>query len=375
MLENCAEIFNKKHPFTVGVEEEYMLCNSTTGNLVNIADKIFDLLPESELDRFSYELILSEIEMNTPICNSVNEALEKVVYYRQLLREIGQKVGFVIGISGTHPTAKPEEQQFVKNDSYNWVSEQLGYYAQRNMTFATHVHVAVPNAETAIHVTNAMRRWIAPIVALTTNSPFFEGQLTTMKSSRTMQFGVFPRTNIPQTFSSFDEYSEIVNNFIKMKSIEKPRQIWWKIRPHMDFGTVEFRMPEVQRSLSRTKLVIALAQSLIHTACNEYINGNLEEDFSMEYLHDALWKASRFSFNAFIMDPVQNKCITMSDTIKQMLNYANDSLHYFGNEDVLRIAHDILENGTEADHQLEVFKNGNFKSLKQYLISNVEYAL
>ena len=259
MLDNCAEIFNNNQPFTIGVEEEYMLCNPKTGDLVNIANDIFKHLPKNEIDRFSYELILSEIEMNTPVCNSVDEAIEKVVFYRNLLKKIGEKVGFVIGMSGTHPTAKPSEQEFVKNDSYNWVSAQLGYYAQRNVTFATHVHIAVPNAEVAIHVTNAMRRWIAPIVALTTNSPFFEGQLTSMKSSRTMQFGTFPRTNIPQTFSSFEEYSNIVNNFIKMESIEKPRQIWWKIRPHMDFGTIEFRMPEVQRSLSRTKLVVALA--------------------------------------------------------------------------------------------------------------------
>ena len=117
---------------------------------------------------------------------------------------MGDKLGYRIGISGTHPTALPDEQNFVNNESYNWVVDQLHYYAKRNITFALHIHIAVPNAETAIHVTNSLRQWVAPLLALSTNSPFYSGKLTNFKSARTMQFGAFPRTNIPPYFAGFN---------------------------------------------------------------------------------------------------------------------------------------------------------------------------
>ena len=121
-------------------------------------------------------------------------------------------------------------EKFVNNESYQWVAEQLNYYARRNVTFATHVHIAVQDEDCAIHVANSLRQWIAPLLAISTNSPFFEGELTGIRSSRTFQFGVFPRTNIPVRFNDFNEYQTLVNKYLETDTIKKPRQIWWKIR-------------------------------------------------------------------------------------------------------------------------------------------------
>ena len=128
-----------------------------------------------------------------------------------------------------------KDQKFVNNDSYSWVKNQLHYYAQRNMTFSTHFHISVPDFDKVTDIMNAMRRWIAPLLSLSANSPFFSGYKTGMKSSRTMQFGAFPRTNIPQSFCSFDEYINYNNKLLEINSIEKSRHIWWKIRPHLDY--------------------------------------------------------------------------------------------------------------------------------------------
>ena len=220
-------IFAHKHSFTVGVEEEYMLCHPETGDLVGLADEILEQINPDEQERFSYELIQSEIEINTPVAGTVDEAMAHVGHFRRRVREIGEQVGYRPGISGTHPTALADDQTFVDSEGYQWVAEQLHFYARRNITFATHVHVALPSGDVTVAVANAARRWLAPLLALSANSPFFHAHNTGMLSSRTFQFGAFPRTNIPATFRSFEHFCEVMDTYTRMGSINQPRQIWW----------------------------------------------------------------------------------------------------------------------------------------------------
>ena len=370
-----SKIFNHKHPFTVGVEEEYMICSPSTGELINRANEIMSSIDSDLKQRFSYELLLSEIEINTSVCRDVDEAVNELIFLRNYVRLLGEKLDYRIGISGTHPTAKPEDQKFVENNSYNWVSDQLHYYAERNITFATHVHVAVPDGETAIHVTNSLRQWIAPLLALSANSPFYAGEYTHFKSARTMQFGAFPRTNIPPYFESYSHYEKMVSNYLKIDSISKSRQIWWKLRPHMDFGTIEFRMLDAQRSLVKTKMFIALAQALVYQTSEDYKNKKLNEVFSSEFLADSLWKASRFDFNAKIIDANSNTVVSMEDKIREMVEYASPALADFGNTEILSTINDILKNGSESDVQLDIFESEGMDGLKQYLMDDVEFKI
>lgn len=368
-----SKIFNHKHPFTIGVEEEYMICDPSSGELINRANEIMGAIDADRKERFSYELLLSEIEINTSVCKNVDEAVRELCELRNYVRQLGEKFDYRIGISGTHPTATPENQKFVQSDSYNWVSDQLHYYAERNITFATHVHVAVPDGDTAVHVTNSLRQWVAPLLSLSANSPFYAGQYTHFKSARTMQFGAFPRTNIPPYFESYSHYEKMVSNYCKIESISKSRQIWWKLRPHMDFGTIEFRMLDAQRSLSRTKMFIALAQALVYQATEDYKNNKLNEILSSEFLSDSLWKSSRFGFNSKIIDVNSGFITTMQEKIKEMIDYASPALNKFGNNNIISMINDILCHGTEGDIQLEVYNEKGMDELKRYLMDNVEY--
>jgi len=367
--------FRHSRPFTIGVEEEYMLCHPETGELINRADEIINDLPPELKNRYSYELILSEIEINTSICKNVSEIIDEIIFLRNATRKLGEKFDFRIGISGTHPTAVCKDQKFVDNDSYQWVAKQLNYYARRNVTFSTHVHIAVDNAECAIHVTNALRRWITPLLALSTNSPFFEGELTSLRSSRTFQFGVFPRTNIPVRFKDFNEYKKLVNNYLITDTIEKPRQIWWKIRPHINFGTIEFRICDTQRNIRNIEMLTALSQALVHQSVEDYYNGELVELFNMEYLYDGLWKAARFPLSVKMIDPVTAKLSTITDQINIMVEYVRESLQHFNTLHVLDRVNKILSSGTEADDQIEVYNQSGFNGLKQYLMNNTEFQM
>jgi len=372
-MKTYSKIFDHKHPFTIGIEEEYMLCDPDSGELIPKAEQIINRIPQHLTDRMSYELIQTEIEVNTKVCKTVNEAIHEIGSLRRIVSDIGKSEGFRIGVSGTHPTARPLDQKFVPVHGYQWVAEQLGYYAKRNITFATHVHVAVPDASSAISILNALRRWIAPLLALSTNSPFFEGVQTGVLSSRCFQFGTFPRTNIPATFKSYEEYETLVNRLIDIGSIEKPRQIWWKIRPSMDFGTIEFRIFDIQRSLERTKLITALSQALVYQAYQDSLSGTLIEDLPMEYLDDGLWKAIRFRFDSKIVDPVKFDTITMRDFILRLFDYVTPALNHFWNHEILQVGHQILQNGSEADEQIRIFNQKGMPALLKFLMDSIEF--
>ena len=210
------------------------------------------------------------------------------------------------------------------------------------------------------------------MLALSVNSPFFEGYNTGMKSSRTFQFGLFPRTEIPVFLKSFSDYERIINNYIKAKSIGKPRHIWWKIRPHIDYNTVEFRVCEAQRSLENVEMIIGLIQALVRSID---IKKDYNLNYQYEYLTDSLWKSSSHGLDCTIIDPYDNKIIPMNEMVNRMIDYCNDSLNYFGNMHIVKYVNNIISNGTEADEQLRVFSKNNIDFLKKYLIDNVQYKI
>ena len=361
--------------FTLGIEEEYMICNPETGDLVNRASLIMDYFKKDFSDRFSFELIQSEIEANTSVHYEIKSAINELAELRSLLYDLGKNNEFTLGISGTHPTANPRDQKFVDNKSYNWVKEQLHYYARRNMTFSTHVHISIPDFNNVTHIMNGIRRWIAPLLSLSVNSPFFSGEETGMRSSRTMQFGAFPRTNIPESFGSLSEFNNYNNKLLEIGSIEKSRHIWWKIRPHLDYKTLEFRVCDAQRSLENIKVFSSLCRALVHASCVEYKNNKLFENLSVEFLNDSLWKASRFNFDSLIYDEVSDSNVTIKDFVYMMYDYCYESLKLFGDNDIIDRIEYILNNGTECDEQINIYKKNGFEALKLYLINNVDYSV
>ncbi|MAJ44279.1 MAG: hypothetical protein CMF96_05985 [Candidatus Marinimicrobia bacterium] len=366
-------IFNHNELYTLGVEEEYMLCDKYTGELVSKANEFMKYLNEDEKRRFSYELILSEIESNTSVCRNVKEAINEIKFLRNRTKEICKKIGCKMGISGTHPTSLPQNQDFVDTDGYNWVASQLQYYARRNNTFALHVHVAVEDAETSIHVANGLRRWLPPLLAISSNSPFFMGEKTGMKSSRTMQFSAFPRTHIPDKFENYEDYKRIVRTYLDLGTIEQTRQIWWKIRPHFDYGTIEFRVCDIQRSLRMTEVLVGICQALVYQSVQDYKAGILKENLDLEFLNDGLWKASRFDLGSKVYDTGDCVIKTQYDMIKTMFEYSKYALEKLGNIHIYKFIKKIDNFNTEADLQIRKYEESGFNGLKLFLINSVEF--
>jgi carboxylate-amine ligase len=364
---------NIPNKFTIGIEEEYMICDPKTGNLVDRASLIIEYFKTIMPDRFSFELIEAEIESNTSVHYEIRDAIKELSKLRSELKTLGKKNDFAIGISGTHPTANPNKQTFIKNKSYDWVSNQLGYYAQRNITFSTHVHISIPEFEYSVNIMNGVRRWIAPLLALSVNSPFFDGQKTNMRSSRTMQFGAFPRTNIPSNFNSLSNYISYNKKLMETKSITKNRHVWWKIRPHLDYKTIEFRVCDAQRSLENIRILSSLCRALTYSSFIDYNKGKLIENLSVEFLNDSLWKASRFDFNSLIYDEVSDSIISMKNLIQKMYEYCYEALKIFGDDDIIDSIESILDTGTECDAQIDIYEKLGFEGLKLFLMNNVDF--
>jgi len=360
---------------TIGIEEEYMICNSSTYELENVADKVIPLIENDLKDRYSYELILSEIESNTSICHTVREAVNEVSELRRYINSLCNNFNCSIGISGTHPTSKPNDQKFVDNNSYRWVKDQLNYYALRNLTFSQHVHIGIPNKKYFIPVLNSLRRWIPSLLAISTNSPFFEGVKTGMLSSRTFQFGSFPRTNIADYINDYDSFMNIYNKYKSMESIMLPRHIWWKIRPHIDYGTIEFRICDAQRNLENVSLIAAISQALVYQSIQDYEKNTLHQSFNLDLLNDGLWKASRFDHNAYLYDEPTDQIMKIREMIGIMENYCAEALALFGNEFVHSYLKNILDYGSESSQQLHIYEKGGFQMLNKFLVENVSYTI
>ena len=375
--EKILGVYKQNEPLTIGIEEEYQLCDPDTGYLVQIADKRMEAADSDLRKQFSYELLLSVLELRTGISHSVDEAVEAIAEMRRRAAEVASNFGIVLGVSGAHPFADWREQRFVQTEDYQWVKNQLQYLARRNMTFALHVHIGVDDPNKAVRASNCLRRWIPPLMAISANSPFFDGVRTGMMSTRTVQFGTFPRTGLPPHLDGFEEYETLVNKMIESGSITKPRQIWWKVRPHLTFGTLEFRMFDVHASLRRTGAFIALAQALVGRIVDDFECGKVEEPLIDVYLLDGYWKSRRFGLDCDIICPYDGEIRTMRDEVKKMLRFAEPFAEKLGTIGWFDEIESILENGNGADDTLALYDelNEDMTQLQKRLIDSVEYEL
>ena len=377
MPDKIIEIYKHNKLLTIGIEEEYQLCNPETGDLVNIVDKIMDAADSDLRKQFSYELLLSVLEVRTGINQSVEEAVSAIAEMRQKSAALASQFDIVLGLSGAHPFADWKDQKFVGTEDYQWVKNQLQYLARRNITFGLHVHIGIDDPNKAVRVNNTLRRWIAPLMAISANSPFFDGIRTGMMSTRTVQFGTFPRTGIPPHFNGLEEYLDLVNKYIESGSITKARQIWWKVRPHLTFGTVEFRMFDVHGSLRRTGAFIALAQALVGQIIDEFECGKLEQLVNDAYLLDGYWKARRFGLDCDIICPLDGTVCSMRREVEKMLNFVKQFAEKKGTAIWLEEIEDILENGNGAELTLALAEElgDDLVALQKRMISEVEYEL
>jgi glutamate---cysteine ligase / carboxylate-amine ligase len=342
--------------FTLGVEEEYMVIDPITKELRSHEQKIVIEGQKIIKDKVKAEMHQAVVEVGTDICNNIDEAYEDVATLRRTISGIAGSIGLAMGASGTHPFSLWENQLITDHFRYNEIVNELQDAARSNLIFGLHVHVGMESREMANHIANSTRYFLPHIFALSTNSPFWEGRKTGYKSFRTKVFDKFPRTGIPDSFESIEAYDNYINLLIKTNCIDNAKKIWWDLRVHPFFNTVEFRICDIPMTVDETITIAAIFQAIcakIYKLRNQNLNFI---QYNRALLNENKWRASRYGIDGRLIDFGKEEEINTRVLIYELLDFIDDVVDHLGSRHRINYVHKMLEQGTGADRQLAVFK-------------------
>ena len=356
--------------FTLGVEEEYMVLDPVTFELKSHEQKIVHEGQKVIKDKVKAEMHQAVVEVGTDICNDVDEAFHDVATLRKTISSIAEELGFAMGAAGTHPFSHWESQLITDHARYNEIVNELQEAARSNLIFGLHVHIGMETREMANHIANSTRYFLPHIYALSTNSPFWEGRKTGYKSFRTKVFDKFPRTGIPEAFESIEAYENYVKILVKTNCIDNAKKIWWDLRVHPFFNTVEFRICDVPLTVDETIALTALFQAVcakIYKLRSQNLNFI---QYPRPLINENKWRASRYGIDGRLIDFGKEEEVNTRVLIYELLDFVDDVVDHLGSRHRLAPVHKILENGTGADRQLNVFEaTKNLMDVARYINS------
>jgi len=354
--------------FTLGIEEEYMVIDPQSRELKSHEQKIVTEGQKIIRDKVKAEMHQAVVEVGTDICRDVDEARRDVSTLRSTISRIAGDLGFHVGAAGTHPFSHWEHQLITEHVRYNEIVNELQEAARSNLIFGLHVHVGMESREMANHIANSTRYFLPHIYALSTNSPFWEGRQTGYKSYRTKVFDKFPRTGIPETFESIEAYDNFVKLLVKTNSIDNAKKIWWDLRVHPFFNTVEFRICDVPMTVDETICIAALFQSICAKIYKlRSLNMNYIQ-YSRALINENKWRASRYGIDGHLIDFGKEEEVNTRVLIYELLDFIDDVVDPLGCRTAAHYAEHMLETGTGADRQLKVFaETGSLLSVVDYI--------
>ncbi|MGZ3838492.1 MAG: carboxylate-amine ligase [Flavisolibacter sp.] len=356
--------------FTLGVEEEYMVMDPQTKELKSHQQKIVHEGQKIIKDKVKAEMHQAVVEVGTDICQDVDEAYKDVMLLRKTITEIAGNLGFIIGASGTHPFSHWESQLITDHARYNEIVNELQEAARSNLIFGLHVHVGMESREMANHIANSTRYFLPHIYALSTNSPFWEGRLTGYKSFRTKVFDKFPRTGIPEAFESIEAYDNYVKLLIKTNCIDNAKKIWWDLRVHPFFNTVEFRICDVPMTVNETIAIAALFQAICAKIYKLRLQNMNFIQYSRHLINENKWRAGRYGIDGFLIDFGKEEEINTRVLIYELLDFVDDVVDHLGSRHKISYVQKMLEQGTGADRQLAVYhQSKNLVGVTEYIHS------
>lgn len=343
--------------FTLGIEEEYMVLDPATMELKSHEQKIVQEGQKIIKDKVKAEMHQAVVEVGTDICQNIDEACHDISILRKTISDIAGSLGLAMGAAGTHPFSHWERQLITDHARYNEIVNELQDAARSNLIFGLHVHVGMQTREMANHIANSTRYFLPHVYALSTNSPFWEGRITGYKSYRTKVFDKFPRTGIPETFESIEAYDNYVKLLMKTNCIDNAKKIWWDLRVHPFFNTVEFRICDVPMTVDETIAIATLFQAIC-AKIYKLLSRNLNFiQYSRALINENKWRASRYGIDGYMIDFGKQEEVNTRVLIYELLDFVDDVVDELGSRHRLAHVHKILEQGTGADRQLKVFEH------------------
>jgi len=350
--------FGPGDPYTLGVEEEYMLLDGESFDLVQHIDTVLAAVAGGEFEaRINPELMQSVIEITTPVCRTAGDVERALRQLRDYVGGIAREQGLRVGSAGTHPFSLFERQRITARDRYRAMVDQLQYVARRELIFGLHVHVAVDDPDRAIQVVNGLLVDLPGLLALSASSPFWRGEATGFSSSRQVVFAAFPRSGPPPRFRDYADYAEVVGQLERTGCIADYTHIWWDIRPHPRLGTVEIRICDAVTRLDDAVALAAYCQALVKRYCERHEAGQEIPTFHRLLTTENKWLAARYGLEAPVMDLLTGRRnrVPVSQLVRRTLREVEPHARDLGSERELEGIREILERGTSADLQRRVF--------------------
>jgi carboxylate-amine ligase len=363
--------------FTLGVEEEFQIIDPETREL---RSHVQEILEEGKLvlkERVKPELHQSVVEIGTGICKDIHEVRQDVTELRTEMIRLARKQGMRVAAAGTHPFSNWADQKIFPDPRYDQVVSEMQLLARANLIFGLHVHVGIADRALAIQIMNEARYFLPHLLALSTNSPFWLGRNTGLKSFRTKVFDRFPRTGIPEFFESPGAFDDFVKILVKTNSIDNGKKIWWDLRPHPFFETIEFRVCDIPMRADETIALAALIQAICVKLYKLRIQNLGFRAYRRALILENKWRASRWGIEGKLIDFGKEIEVPFRDLMREMLEFVDDVVDELGSrQDVARILW-ILDNGTGADRQLAVWERtgGDLKQVVDYICEETSHGL
>jgi carboxylate-amine ligase len=339
MLALSRESFDAVPDFTVAVEEEFALLDPETLDLVDRFEELQEAAQGTELEpHLVGELIASEIEIRTGRCDSFGHAAALLGERRQQLRELAEPRGVALGATGTHPWSPWQEQRIIDTPHYRLNDQVLRYVVWRNNSFGIHVHVGINGADRAIRVCSALRNFLPELLALSASSPFVEGVFSGLHSARTQIFTrMFPRCGIPDALAGWDEWDTYVRFLYETGSITEHTQIWWSVRPHLAFPTVEIRICDAQPDLGEARSLAALSYALTARIARALDDGEPLPNLPHRLIEENLWRAIRYGLSGELIDFATRESVPARARLERLVDWVRPVAEELGAAEWLAI--------------------------------------
>ncbi len=363
--------------WTVGIEEEYQIIDPVTRELRPRSDQLLPQAQPALGEDVQPELYQAQIETTSRVCGTLSEVRAELVRLRRALLAAAASGGNRIGAAGTHPFSRWEEQPITPKARYEGIAREYRQLADELIIFGCHVHVGLDDQEGAVQVLNRVRPWLASLLALTANSPFWQGQDTGYASYRTELWSRFPMAGPPHVFSSRAEYDRLVQALVATGSIEDASKIYWDVRLPERFATIEFRVTDVCLTVDEAVMVAGLVRALARTCYEQALRDDPFPAVRPELLRAAHWRAARFGLDAELIDVTAERAVPAHTLIETLLTFVQPALEASSNwDEVAGIVRDTLVRGNGAARQREVYRRtGRIEDVVDFIIAETAQGL
>ncbi len=358
--------------FTLGAEEEFQMVDKRTGQLVShihpILDKGVPLLGE----QIKAEMLQSTVEVVSHVCPNIAALRLDLHHMRTTLARLLDAEGLALISAGTHPMGRWQDQRRTCNERYEELEEEYQDVGRSILIFGLHVHVGLDDFELSVPLLNQLRTWLPQMLAISSNSPFWGGRNSGLKSYRSIVWRRFPRSGVPDPLPSTSDFERYIERLIATGCIDNGKRIWWDIRPHPFFKTVEFRIADMPATFEDTLALAALAQALVAKLVWLHKHNLATQVLPTTYIEENKWRAARYGLDAEYVDFVQNRRLSMREAVHETLDFVDDVLDDLGSRREIHYLRSLLEDprGTGADRQLAVYhETGSAHAVADFLMA------